>query len=79
MMIDQPFFERWRASGVLELAAALGIGYEADRRPTLQLFVDRLPRPGDYLDVNFGLYRFVRVWPDGAETVLERVKQPSRN
>jgi hypothetical protein len=56
---------------------------EADRRPTLQLFVDRLPRPGDYLDVNFGLYRFVRVWPDGAvhgaETVLERVKQPSRN
>ena len=56
---------------------------EADRRQTLQLFVDRLPRPGDYLDVNFALYRFVRVWADGeahgAETVLERVKQPSRN
>jgi hypothetical protein len=35
------------------------------------------------IDVNFALYRFVRVWPDGgaygAETVLERVKQPSRN
>jgi len=56
---------------------------EADRRPTLALFVDRPPRPGDYLDVNFALYRFVRVWSDGsvysAETVLERVKQPSRN
>jgi hypothetical protein len=56
---------------------------EADRRQTLHLFVDRLPRPGDYLDVNFALYRFVRVWADGgahgAETVLERVKQPSRN
>jgi hypothetical protein len=56
---------------------------EADRRPTLHLYVDELPRPGDYLDVNFALYRFVRIWPDGgaygAETVLERVKQPSRN
>jgi hypothetical protein len=56
---------------------------EAERRPTLQLYVDELPRPGDYLDVNFALYRFVRVWPEGgthgAETVLERVKQPSRN
>ena len=56
---------------------------EADRRQTLHLYVDRLPRPGDYLDVNFALYRFVRVWADGAahgaETVLERVKQPSRN
>jgi hypothetical protein len=54
-----------------------------DRRQTLHLHVDRLPRPGDYLDVNFALYRFVRVWTDGgaygAETVLERVKQPSRN
>ena len=33
--------------------------------------------------MNFALYRFVRVWPDGgafgAETVLERVKKPSRN
>jgi hypothetical protein len=56
---------------------------EADRRPTLHLYVEELPRPGDYLDVNFALYRFVRIWPDGAaygaETVLERVKQPSRN
>ena len=56
---------------------------DADRRQTLHLFVDRLPRPGDYLDVNFALYRFVRVWSadgaHGAETVLERVKQPSRN
>jgi hypothetical protein len=56
---------------------------EADRRQTLHLHVDRLPRPGDYLDVNFALYRFVRVWADGgahgAETVLERIKQPSRN
>jgi hypothetical protein len=54
-----------------------------DRRQTLRLHVDRLPRPGDYLDLNFALYRFVRVWSDGsahgAETVLERVKQPSRN
>lgn len=52
-------------------------------RQTLQLFVDRLPRPGDYLDVTFARYRFVRVWSEGtafgAETVLERVKQPSRN
>ena len=56
---------------------------DPDRRQTLALFVDELPRPGDYLDVNFALYRFVRVWADngahGAETVLERVKQPSRN
>jgi hypothetical protein len=56
---------------------------EADRRQTLRLFVDRLPRPGDYLDMNFALYRFVQVWDDAgtwsAETVLERVKQPSRN
>ena len=56
---------------------------EADRRPSLRLYVDRLPRPGDYLDVNFALYRFVRVWDAAgvhrAETVLERVKQPSRN
>ncbi|HEV8021451.1 MAG TPA: hypothetical protein VGP41_09335 [Candidatus Lustribacter sp.] len=56
---------------------------DPDRRQTMALFVDELPRPGDYLDVNFALYRFVRVWPDngahGAETVLERVKQPSRN
>jgi hypothetical protein len=56
---------------------------EAARRQTLRLFVDRLPRPGDYLDVNFALYRFVRVWDDAgtrcADTVLERVKQPSRN
>ena len=56
---------------------------EADRRQTLHLHVDRVPRPGDYLDVTFALYRFVRVWADGdaygAETVLERVKQPSRN
>ena len=56
---------------------------EADRRQSLRLYVDRLPRPGDYLDVNFALYRFVRVWDVAgvhcAETVLERVKQPSRN
>jgi hypothetical protein len=56
---------------------------EADRRPTLHLHVDRLPRPGDYLDVTFALYRFVRIWDDAgthrADTVLERVKQPSRN
>jgi hypothetical protein len=56
---------------------------EADRRQTLHLFVDRLPRPGDYLDVNFALYRFVRIWDDAgtpcADTVLERVKEPSRN
>lgn len=57
---------------------------EADRRHTLQLHVDRLPRPGDYLDVNFALYRFIGIAPDGtgaylADTVLERVKQPSRN
>ena len=57
---------------------------EADRRQTLRLHVDRLPRPGDYLDVNFALYRFIGIAPDGtgayrADTVLERVKQPSRN
>jgi hypothetical protein len=56
---------------------------EAERRPTLRLFVDELPRPGDYLDVNFALYRFVRIWEEAdthrAETVLERVKEPSRN
>jgi hypothetical protein len=56
---------------------------EAERRPTLRLFVDELPRPGDYLDVNFALYRFVRIWKEAAthraETVLERVKEPSRN
>jgi hypothetical protein len=56
---------------------------DADRRQILRLFVDQLPRPGDYLDVNFALYRFVRVWDDAgtqyADTVLERVKQPSRN
>jgi hypothetical protein len=57
---------------------------EADRRQTLHLHVDRLPRPGDYLDVNFALYRFIGIAPDGsgayrADTVLERVKQPSRN
>jgi len=55
-----------------------------ERHQTLHLFVDRLPRPGDYLDVNFARYRFVRVGADGdpahsADTVLERVKQPSRN
>jgi predicted protein tyrosine phosphatase len=48
------------------------------------LFVDRLPRPGDYLDVTFARYRFVHVAAAGtpahdADTVLERVKQPSRN
>ena len=57
---------------------------DALRHQTLQLYVDRLPRPGDYLDVNFGLYRFAGIAGDGtgayrAETVLERVKQPSRN
>jgi hypothetical protein len=56
---------------------------EVARRQTLQLFVDRLPRPGDELDLTFARYRFVRVWNEGAaygaETVLERVKQPSRN
>jgi hypothetical protein len=50
----------------------------------LDLHVDRLPRPGDYLDVNFGLYRFVGIAAGAggayhADTVLERVKQPSRN
>ena len=80
------------ASGTLEVHARIAStpaertwepDIEADRRPTLTLLVDRAPRPGDYLDLNFALYRFVRVWPDGsafaAETVLERVKQPSRN
>ena len=57
---------------------------EADRRQALRVHVDRLPRPGDYLDLNFALYRFVGIAPDGsgayrADTVLERVKQPSRN
>ena len=57
---------------------------ETDRRQSLQISVDRLPRPGDYLDLNFALYRFVGIAPDGsgdyrADTVLERVKQPSRN
>jgi hypothetical protein len=57
---------------------------DAERHQTLALHVDRLPRPGDYLDVNFGLYRFVGIVADGggayrADTVLERVKQPSRN
>jgi hypothetical protein len=57
---------------------------EADRRQSLRVHVDRLPRPGDYLDLNFALYRFVGIAPDGsgayrADTVLERVKQPSRN
>ncbi len=56
---------------------------QTDRRQTLRLYVDLIPRPGDYLDMNFALYRFVRVWSErdvhGAETVLERVKQPSRN
>jgi hypothetical protein len=54
------------------------------RHQTLRLFVDRLPRPGDYLEVTFARYRFVRVAADGmpayaADTVLERVKEPSRN
>jgi len=79
-------------SGLLEVDARVAVTpaertwkseIEADRRQSLQLFVERLPRPGDYLDLNFALYRFVRVWADGgahrAETVLERVKQPSRN
>jgi hypothetical protein len=57
---------------------------EAERHQMLDLHVDRLPRPGDYLDVNFGLYRFVGIAAGGggtyhADTVLERVKQPSRN
>lgn len=57
---------------------------DADRRHTVRLFVDEVPRPGDYLDVTFARYRFSRVAPseDGvyeAETVLERIKQPSRN
>jgi hypothetical protein len=57
---------------------------EADRRQSLRVHVDRLPRPGDYLDLNFARYRFVGIAPDGAgayraDTVLERVKQPSRN
>lgn len=80
-------------SGTLELRARIAATpaertwvHDIDasaRRQTLQLFVDQLPRPGDYLDLTFALYRFVRVWSDGAvhgaETVLERVKQPSRN
>lgn len=57
---------------------------EAERRQTISLYVDRLPRPGDYLDVSFAMYRFIGVAPDGsgdyrADTVLERIKQPSRN
>lgn len=57
---------------------------DVDRRQILRLYVDELPRPGDYLDVTFARYRFARVWcaDDGtnvAETVLERIKQPSRN
>jgi hypothetical protein len=56
----------------------------AHGRQLLLLNVDRLPRPGDYLDLNFALYRFAGIAPDGAgayraDTVLERVKQPSRN
>jgi len=57
---------------------------DADRRQTLRLHVDRLPRPGDYLDVPFARYRFVGITSDEsgtylADTVLERIKQPSRN
>jgi hypothetical protein len=55
-----------------------------DRHQILPLFVDRLPRPGDELDVTFARYRFVRVAPGpgtayDADTVLESVKHPSRN
>lgn len=79
-------------SGALEVRARIAASpaertwvreVEVARRQTVALFVDRLPRPGDYLDLTFARYRFVRVWNDGssygAETVLERVKQPSRN
>ena len=57
----------------------------AARRHVLNLHVDRLPRPGDYLDVAFARYRFVRVDAGSsagvarADTVLDRLKQPSRN
>lgn len=54
-----------------------------ERHQVCRLFVDRVPQPGDYLDLTFARYRFVRVAggdpPHDADTVLERVNEPSRN
>ena len=51
---------------------------ESDQRAALDSLVDDLEKAG------FALYRFASIAPDGkgayrADTVLERVKQPSRN
>jgi len=56
----------------------------ADRRTTA-LRVDRLPRPGDYVELAFARYRIVEVLTgDGsvsakASAVLDRIHRPSRN
>jgi hypothetical protein len=54
----------------------------ADRRTTA-LSVDRVPRPGDYVDLAFARYRIVdvRSREDGvsADAVLDRIHRPSRN
>jgi hypothetical protein len=56
----------------------------ADRRTTA-LHVDRLPRPGDYVDLAFARYRIVEVRSDEgpanvtASAVLDRIHRPSRN
>jgi hypothetical protein len=56
----------------------------ADRR-TKKLHVDRIPRPGDYVDLGFARYRIVASdAPNGttgarASAVLDRIHRPSRN
>jgi len=56
----------------------------ADRR-TKSLQVDRIPRPGDYVDLGFARYRIVASEPPNgtagarASAVLDRVHRPSRN
>jgi hypothetical protein len=54
-------------------------------RGTTTLYVDRTPRPGDYLELRFARYRVVAVHPaDGAKpvtvaAVLDRIHRPSLN
>jgi hypothetical protein len=56
----------------------------ADRR-TKMLQVDRIPRPGDYVDLGFARYRIVASDPPNGTTaarataVLDRIHRPSRN
>jgi hypothetical protein len=54
----------------------------ADRRTTA-LHVDRVPRPGDYVELGFARYRIVELRDDDghvtADAVLDRIHRPSRN